>query len=135
MAKVTILKVGHALVAGERGAKEGGAPSKDSIWGIAQVDNVLLTFSGRRNATTLKFKTRLKGDLEKTLALFDQKLAGTDVKGIKYTDIQGVVVQEMLIPGLAERVGKGYYQATFSKKLDTRSTKAKAKVAKVVVTA
>jgi hypothetical protein len=129
MAKVTIVKVGHALIAGERGEK-GGKPSKDSIWGIAQVDNVLLSFSGRRNAVVLKYKTHPKADADKLQELFALKLEGKDVKGIPYTEIAGEAAIEALIPNLVERIGKGYYASTFAGKVDTRKTKAGAKKAK-----
>lgn len=121
MAKIEILKVGHALVEGVRGEK-GGKPSKDSIWGVAMVYDRLVTFSGRRNAVTFKFKTHRKADLEKVMGLYAQKLEGTDVKGTKYTDVAGVVVQEMLIPNLAERIVQGFNKAKKLGKLDTRST-------------
>jgi hypothetical protein len=120
MAKVEILKVGHALVQGERGEK-GGKPSKDSIWGVALVSGILVTFSGRRNAVTLKFKTRPMAAKDEVLGLFEQKLTGADVKGIKYDDVTAEA-QEALIPGLVERVGKGYHAAKQGGKLDKRST-------------
>jgi hypothetical protein len=121
MANVQILKVGHALVQGERGEK-GGKPSKDSIWGVMVVNDRLLTFSGRRNAVTLKFKTHRKADMENVLALYAQKLEGKDVKGTQYVDIAGEAAQELLVPGLMERLNKGYLTAKRDGKLDTRST-------------
>jgi hypothetical protein len=81
----------------------------------------------------LKFKTRAKADQEALLALYAQKLEGKDVKGICYTDIVGEATQELLIPGLAERVGKGYHAAKQAGKLDKRSTTPK-KAVKVEAT-
>jgi hypothetical protein len=132
MAQVEIIKVGHALVEGDRGAR-GGKPSKDSIWGIANVSGVLLTFSGRRGAQVLKYKTRPKAELDTVLALFDEKLAGKDVKGIQYTEIVGTDAQEALVPGLAAQIGKGYHAAKAAGKLNTNATAKKpAKAEKVV---
>jgi hypothetical protein len=121
MANVQILKVGHALVQGERGEK-GGKPSKDSIWGVAMIYDRLVTFSGRRNAVVFKFKTHRKADMENVLALYAQKLEGKDVKGTQYVDIGGDAAQELLVPGLVERVREGFNKAKKAGKIDTRST-------------
>jgi hypothetical protein len=132
MANVNVLKIGHALVAGERGDK-GGKPSKDSIWGVAMINDRVLSFSGRRNAAVLRFKTHRKADLEALMALYALKLEGKDVKGIQYTDIVGDAMQETLVPGLVERISKGYNKAKRDGKLDIRSTTPAAKVVPVAV--
>jgi hypothetical protein len=126
MAKVEILKVGHALVAGTRGDK-GGAPSKDSIWGLAFVGGgTLVKFFGRRGGV-LRFKTEKKANLPDALAMFEDKLAG---KGMdyNYTEVSGKALDE-LVPNLAETVSKGYYAAAKAGKLNNRATAKKAATA------
>jgi hypothetical protein len=123
MAKVEILKVGHALVAGVRGDK-GGAPSKDSVWGLAFVGSTLVKFFGRRGGV-LRFKTEKKANLPEALAMFEDKLAG---KGLEYNYSEVAPKNfESLVPNLNEVVGKGYYAAVKAGKLNNRAT---AKVAK-----
>lgn len=118
MAKVEILKVGHALVAGVRGDK-GGAPSKDSIWGLAFVGTTLVKFFGRRGGV-MRFKTEKKANLPEALAMFEDKLAG---KGMdyNYTEVRGKNLDE-LVPDLANTVGKGYYASVKAGTLNNRAT-------------
>jgi len=120
MAKVTILGLGHALIAGSRGDR-GGKPSKDSVWGFAQVDNVLLSFGGRRGGV-LRYKTFKKTEMDKLEAQWLVKQAGSD-KGFAYVAIEGDVARDTLIPNLGEVIGKGYYKSAFLGKLNTRNTK------------
>jgi hypothetical protein len=54
MAKIEILAVAHALIAGARG-EAGGAPSKDSVVGVALVQGNLVTFGGRRGGVLRYF--------------------------------------------------------------------------------
>lgn len=118
MAKVEILKVGHALVAGVRGEK-GGAPSKDSIWGLAFVGSTLVKFFGRRGGV-MRFKTEKKANLPDALAMFEDKLAG---KGMDYSYSEVAPKNfESLIPDLANTVSKGYYAAVKAGKLNNRAT-------------
>ena len=128
VAKVELIKVGHALVAGVRGDK-GGAPSKDSIWGLAFVGGNLVKFFGRRGGT-MRFKSQKNVDLPDSLAMFEGKLAG---KGIdyRYSEVTPDKYNELHGGDLAEAVGKGYYAAARAGKLNTRATakKSKAKVA------
>jgi hypothetical protein len=118
MAKVEILKVGHALVAGTRGEK-GGAPSKDSIWGLAYVGGTLVKFFGRRGGV-LRFKTEKKVNLPEAMAMFEDKLSG---KGMDYNYKEVAEKNlETLVPDLANVVGKGYYAAVKAGKLNNRAT-------------
>lgn len=101
--KVAVLAVGHALVAGDRGTA-GGAPSKDSIWGIAHIGRDLVTFSGRRGGK-LRFKAEARGS-ESTLAeVFKAKKAGAGMN-YHYTDITKRV--EKVVPDLASRIASDY---------------------------
>lgn len=120
MANVEFKAVGHALVQGARGAA-GGAPSKDSVWGVAVVSGVTVVFYGRRNGT-LSFQTVKKADVEATMEKFGRKVAATDGKDYAYADVTANYAAT--IEGLAERVGKGYHAAKQAKKLNlVRRTK------------
>lgn len=119
MAKIEILKVGHALVQGVRGAK-GGAPSKDSIWGIAFVQGNLIKFFGRRGGV-LRYKTQRRVDLPEALAMFEDKLSGKG-QNYQYVDVSNQSQYNELIPGLDALVSTGYYKAMANKKLNTRAT-------------
>lgn len=55
MANVVVEKFGAFYNEGVRGAT-GGAAQNDKVWGIARIENTLVTFWGRRNGK-LKFKT------------------------------------------------------------------------------
>ena len=121
-----IVALGHALVLGARG-EAGGAPSKDSIWGIAQVGNTLVSFSGRRNAETFRFMTHKQVELEALKQKFADKLAG---KNIWYTYQDKTASAEQLVVDLAAKVNKGYYKAVAARKLNnTRKTQAERKSA------
>ena len=79
-----IFRVGHALVLGPRG-EAGGAPSKNSVWGVAQVGAQLVTFSGRVGGT-LRFKTRHSSMLDHMLQLFKDKVEGKNMT-YNYKDV------------------------------------------------
>jgi hypothetical protein len=131
MKNVQILAVAHALIAGARGAA-GGAPSKDSVFGIATVQGNLCSFGGRRGGV-LRFKTEKKANLEAVMAKFEGKLTGNpfgkQVEGC-YAQVTDAAALEALIPNTAETIGRGYYKAMSAGKLNTNSTKKVAKVAK-----
>ena len=121
-----IISLAHAFVLGARG-EAGGAPSKDSIWGIAQVGNTLVSFSGRRGAETLRYMTHKQVEMEALKQKFADKLAGKNI-WYSYADKTGSVDQ--LIPGLAEQIGSGYYKAVAARKINnTRKTQALKKAA------
>lgn len=123
---VEILKVGRALVEGVRGAN-GGAPSKDSIWGVAKVAGNVVKFYGRRGGV-LRYKTERRTELDAALAKFEAKVAGKDGKDYEYVELTPAQ-QEELVPGLPQIVKTGYYKAMGTGKLNTRSTKKPAKTA------
>ncbi len=125
MAQVEILKVGHALVAGVRGEK-GGAPSKDSIWGLAFVAGTLVKFFGRRGGA-LRFKTEKKASLPDALAMFEDKLAGKGME-YSYTEVSPKNLDD-LVPDLSTAISKGYSAAAKAGKVNKRATTKPAKVA------
>jgi hypothetical protein len=128
MANVQILKVGHAFFEGARGAR-GGAPSKDSICGVALVQGNLVTFGGRRGGE-LRYKTEKKINRTQVLANFDRKLVGNpfgkDIDAV-YSELKTESERTVMVPGLTEMVGKGFYRAMAAGKLNTRATKAPTK--------
>ena len=119
-AKIEILKVGHALVEGERGEK-GGKPSKDSVWGIAMIGQKIVKFYGRRGGK-LRFKVEPKGTMDDAIALFEKKLVGKDVKGIKYVDVSSAKGIKETCPNIREDVAKGYALAVREGKVNRNST-------------
>ena len=123
MANVQIVKFGHALIQGYRGEK-GGAPSKDSVFGVALIQGNVVTFGGRRGGT-LRYKTERKVNLEAIIAKFDGKVAGNPFGKVQggYTEINDPVVIEALIADYINVIGKGFYKAMREGKLNTNSTK------------
>jgi hypothetical protein len=117
-AKIAILKVGHALVAGERGEK-GGAPSKDSIFGVAEImmfgKPQLVTFGGRRGGMQ-KFKAYPAAEKDTQLARYEQKTVKA-AGGFAYADVVVDSEQfvELLGAGFADTLHK-MYTVNFSKK-------------------
>ncbi len=130
MANVQILGLGHALVEGVRG-EAGGAPSKDSLFGVALITvgvvTSLVTFGGRRNAATFRFKTHKKADQANVLAFFQKKLVKAQ-GGFNYTDVTEKAGELVNVQGLSTL----YAKALGNKKVNTRAT-AKAPKAKAVV--
>lgn len=117
MATVTILALGHALVDGARG-DQGGAPSKNSIWGIATVDNVLVTFSGRMGAKILRYKEYPHTDKDKVMQMFEEKKSG---KGMEYRYVDITSAHEEEVPGLIRQINIGYFQAVAENKVNRRA--------------
>lgn len=118
MSQVQILAVGHALLAGPRG-EAGGAPSKDSIWGFAQVGRSLVSFSGRRGGK-LKFWKENSKDLAALQAKFKEKKAGISVT-VAYKDVTKKF--EKVDPTLIERIDQGFKDAKKSQMVGTRKMK------------
>jgi hypothetical protein len=127
-ANVQILGVGHATFLGARG-EAGGAPSKDSIFGVAIIYNSLVTFGGRRGGT-LRFKTYKKNELDAQVARFQKKLSGKPF-GAKidahYTQVTDEAMALLLGADFADKLAKNYHGATFAKKLNTYTRIPKAK--------
>lgn len=111
---IAILALGHAFVEGERGAA-GGAPSKNSIWGVARVNKELVTFSGRINGKLrIKVETSSEADL---MHMFKAKKAGLGMS-YSYTDITKKAGK--LVPDLTERLVADYNEAKADGKLEPR---------------
>jgi hypothetical protein len=129
--KVEILGLAHATFNGTRG-EAGGAPSKDSIFGLALVQGNVVTFGGRRGGT-LRFKTYKKPELEAQKERFAAKLTGNPFgKNIdaRYSVVTDDVKAELLGADFdTEVVGRGFYKAMSAKKLNTYSRKPKATAA------
>lgn len=118
---IEILRVGHALIQGKRG-DAGGAPSKDSVFGVAVINDNVISFGGRRGGT-LRYKTYKRADKEAVLEKFAFKLTGKD-KGFAYDDLtdNAAAQAELLGADFAASIKTGYYKAMAAKKLDTRKT-------------
>lgn len=111
---VSILAVGHALVLGARG-EAGGAPSKDSIWGIARCNKELVTFSGRREGK-LRIKVE-KATEDQLMVLFKAKKAGVNMS-YSYQDV--TKKHEKVLPGLAARIADDFNEAQAAGKISQR---------------
>ena len=124
MANVEIIKLGHAFHKGERGSKEGGAPSKDSIWGFAFVGGALVKFFGRRGGK-LRFKAEKKADLPACIEQFTgEKITGYPFgKNLdcRYTEIDPAKA-DTVVEGLKESISKHYYAAVKAGTINKRST-------------
>ncbi len=135
MATIQIIGLAHAMFNGARG-DNGGAPSKDSIFGLCLIQGNVVTFGGRRDGT-LRFKTYKKPELEAQTDRFNAKLSGNPFgKNIPacYTQVTDVAVRNELVGAdFEEKLVKGFYKAMANKKLNTYSRKPK--VAKEVVAA
>lgn len=118
---VQILKVGHALVQGVRGEK-GGAPSKDSIWGVAKVGTKVVKFFGR-NGGKLRFKT--ERDTEACLAMFQKKVKGEGMS-YHYTDVTSKLHDNA---ELQKKISVEFRHAKRDGKVNARSLEKKAKKA------
>jgi len=121
MAKIEILAVAHALIAGARG-EAGGAPSKDSVVGVALVQGNVVTFGGRRGGV-LRYFTHKKAELSAVMTKFEGKLTGNpfgkNVVGC-YERVTDEAALAALIPNIEETVCKGYYKAMSNRKLNIK---------------
>lgn len=88
--------------------------NSDKIWGIAKINNSLVTFWGRRNST-LRFKT-MPGVIGKinALALFEEKVR----KG--YFELSDKKLINMLIPNLESNAKSNFFSAMSRGTLNTR---------------
>lgn len=129
VAKVEVQALGYCTFKGTRG-EAGGAPSKDSLWGVAFIGGNLVKFYGRKGGT-FRFKAEKKADLPAALDMFkNTKLVGFPFgKKIdaRYTDVTAKAAE--FIPDLEKTLSAGYYAASKAGKLNTRSTAKTAKKA------
>lgn len=124
--QVTVIRVGHALVKGTRG-EAGGAPSKNSVWGVAKVGSALVTFSGRVGGT-LRFKARHASMQEAMLQLFADKCAG---KGMDYSYVDVTDKFDTVYEGLEKRILSDYKAAKAADAINVRDAHVKAEAPKV----
>lgn len=128
MANVQILNVAHAFFLGARG-EAGGAPSKDSIVGVALVQGNLVTFGGRRGGK-LKFHTHKKANMEAVIARYTKKLSGNpfgNAIDAHYVAINNVVEMQVLLGAtFADSIGTGFYKAMANKQLNINTRLPKA---------
>lgn len=111
---IELVALGHALVKGARG-EAGGAPSKDSIWGIAKVGGEMITFSGRREGKLrIMVESGSEADL---LATFKAKKAGL---GMTYHYADVTKKAGKVVPDLMERLVTDYNDAKAGGKINTR---------------
>lgn len=113
--QVSVIRVGHALVQGPRG-EAGGAPSKNSIWGVAQIGRDLVTFSARVGGT-LRFKARHASMRDAMIQLFADKVAG---KGMDYNYKDVTSSYAKVDDTLASRLADDYKAASTDGKITTR---------------
>ncbi len=127
-AKVELQALGYCTFKGPRG-EAGGAPSKDSLWGVAFIGGSLVKFYGRRNGQ-FRYKTEKKAELPAALEQFKEKQTGFPFgKKIdaRYTDVTAKSAD--YIADLEKTLASGYYAAVKAGKVNTRSTAKKAKEA------
>ena len=91
----------------------------DKIWGIAQVENTLVTFWGRRG-NTLRFKTQAKTTANYS-DLLVQFIERTDPrrKGDSYTACSNEAMIERLCPDLKTQIASDYYRGMSRGTLNT----------------
>lgn len=117
MSQVKIVKLAHFYNEGSRGNK-GGAPSNDKIWGIAEIDNKLVNFWGRREGK-LKFKTRFKNEMNKVLTKYNEKIGDRTDGGDIYTPINNMNMAATLCPTLLTTIASHFYSDMANGKLNT----------------
>lgn len=87
---IVILAIGHALIEHEDANRE--KPSKDSVWGIAEIDDICYTFSGRRTGK-MRWKKAIKED---SLIRFQRKLNGEDTQPFRYLNVPPDCLEEFI---------------------------------------
>ena len=96
-----------------------GQRGSDKIWGIAEIENTLVTFWGRRS-TTLRFKTQPKTvrSMARLLMDFNGRTGGRR-DGDNYTPISSAAMIESLCPNLAQQISSDYYSSMSRGTLNT----------------
>lgn len=124
-AVVEIQALGHCTFKGKRG-EAGGAPSKDSLWGVAFIGGTLVKFFGRRGGT-MRFKTEKKADLPAALTMFQEKQTGFPFSkkiDARYTDVTANAAE--YFPD-TKTLSNAFYAAQKVGKVNARATAKKAK--------
>lgn len=116
-ALVTIEKFGAFYNEGARGMR-GGAAQNDKVWGIARINNITVTFWGRRGGT-MRFKTHIgaKGKLD-ALAKWAEKTGRSNSRDV-YFEVREGQMRESLAPRLEQALEHYFYSAMSLGKLNT----------------
>lgn len=119
MANVVVEKFGVYYNEGARGAN-GGAAQNDKVWGIARIENTLVTFWGRRNGK-LKFKT-MPGQAGKLAAeaKWAEKTGARRDGGDIYMSIAKEQMRTFFSPSLIADLTTHFYSDMSLGKLNTR---------------
>ena len=118
MANVSVQNFGVFYNEGVRGST-GGAAQNDKVWGIAVIENTLVTFWGRRNGK-LKFKT-MPGTAGKIAA--ESKWAektNPGRNGDVYMAVKREEMRNFFSPALVADITKFYYSDMARGKLNTK---------------
>lgn len=119
MANVVVEKFGAFYNEGARGER-GGAAQNDKVWGIARIENTLVTFWGRRNGK-LKFKT-MPGAAGREAAMqkWSEKTGARRDGGDIYMSVQKEEMRKFFCPTLQQDLVSFYYSDMSKGKLNTR---------------
>lgn len=119
MANVVVEKFGVVYNEGVRGAM-GGAAQNDKVWGIARIENTLVTFWGRRNGK-LKFKT-MPGQAGKHAAeaKWAEKTGARRDGGDIYMSVARDEMRKFFSPTLMADLTSHFYSDMSKGKLNTR---------------
>jgi hypothetical protein len=109
-----VVKVGHAFVKGKGNDK----PKKDSLWGLLQAGDKVVKFFGRRGGA-LRFK--FADSMDEALALYKQKLDGTDAKKLKHIDLDASKQTELLGADWPQSLFDKYKAVLAEGKVDQRA--------------
>jgi len=92
--------------------------NSDKVWGIARINNTLVTFWGRRNGK-LKFKTVLKGQAEKAMLAWSEK-TNPFRNGDTYSSVDRLDQRRQYAPTLEQDLVHYFYTDMSKGKLNTR---------------
>lgn len=98
--------------------EQAGVRGSDKIWGIAQVENTLVTFWGRRGST-LRFKTHLKSPSKLSQLRGEFSDRCNRRSGDRYTPISNPGMIQSLVPNLASQISSNFYSAMSRGTLNT----------------
>lgn len=116
--QVEVVKFGAFYNEGVRGTT-GGAAQNDKVWGIARINNTLVTFWGRRNGK-LKFKT-MPGTAGKIAA--ENKWAekvNPNRNGDTYMSVTKPEMRKFFSPNLEADLVSYFYSDMATGKLNTK---------------
>ncbi|EJO57340.1 hypothetical protein [Burkholderia multivorans] len=112
---LAVVKVGHAFI---KGKGPNDKPKKDSLWGLLQAGDKVVKFFGRRGGA-VRFK--FADSMDEGLALYQQKLDGTDAKKLKHVDLDAAKQTELLGTDWPQSLFDKYKQTLADGKVDQRA--------------